>query len=81
MQETNIEKYKNVFISVFNVPESELNGGFEAEKVAKWDSITHLSLCTAIEDEFDIMFDSEDMLELRSFEKGKEILAKYEIEF
>jgi len=78
---TNFDRYKNAFIGVFNVNESELNVNFEAGKVKKWDSITHLSLCTAIEDEFDIMFDSEDMLELRSFEIGKEILAKYEIEF
>ena len=77
---TNLDRYKNAFTSVFNVNESELDENFQAENVKKWDSITHLSLCTAIEDEFDIMFDSEDMLELRSFEKGKEILAKYEVE-
>ncbi len=76
---TNLERYKNAFIEVFKVDEAELNQNFEAVNVKKWDSITHLSLCTAIEDEFDIMFDSEDMLELRSFEKGKEILAKYEV--
>lgn len=77
---TNLDRYKNAFISVFKVNESELDENFQAERVKKWDSITHLSLCTAIEDEFDIMFDSEDMLELRSFDKGKEILAKYEVE-
>ncbi len=78
---TNLERYQKAFISVFNVSTEELDENFEAGKVKKWDSIMHLSLCTAIEDEFDIMFDSEDMLDLKSFNKGKEILAKYEIDF
>ena len=76
---TNLERYQKVFISVFNVPDAELDSKFDSEKINKWDSITHLSLCTAIEDEFDIMFDSEDMLDLKSFDKGKEILTKYDI--
>ncbi len=75
----NIEKYNKVFAKVFNVPEERLDENFNTKTVDKWDSITHLSLMTEIEDEFDIMFDSEDILGFLSYNMGKEILAKYDI--
>ena len=34
----------------------------------------------AVEDEFDIMLDAEDILEFTSYENAKKVLAKYEIE-
>ena len=39
-----------------------------------------LALTTVLEDTFDIMLDAEDILELTSYTKGKEILRKYEVE-
>ena len=32
--------------------------------------------CITIEDEFDIMMDTDDIIDFSSYEKGKEILAK-----
>ena len=41
-----------------------------------------MGLIAAIEDSFDIMMDTDDIIDLNSFEKGKEILSKnYGIEF
>ncbi|MCA1745994.1 MAG: acyl carrier protein [Bacteroidales bacterium] len=77
---TNIEKYNEVFKSTFNVEDSALNGDLAAGRTDKWDSITHLSLVTNIEDEFEIMLDSEDILEFRSYEGGKLILRKYDVQ-
>ena len=34
----------------------------------------------ALEDAFDIMVDMDDIIDLSSFEKGKEILRKYDVE-
>ena len=34
----------------------------------------------ALEDAFDIMIDMDDIIDLSSFEKGKEILKKYDVE-
>lgn len=77
---TNLEKYNKIFEDVFLVGEDDLKKGFDNEAVENWDSVRQLSLTTALEDEFDIMFDAEDILALNSYEKGKEILKKYEIE-
>ena len=76
---SNIEKYNSVFAEVFNVSETLLNDDFSSTSVDNWDSITQLGLVTAIEDTFDIMLDSEDILGFKSYAIGKEIVAKYDI--
>ena len=39
-----------------------------------------MSLIGALEDEFGISIDNDDIIDFSSFEKGKEILKKYEVE-
>ncbi len=78
---TNLEKYNQVFTDIFSVDESQLGPDFDSNHVDGWDSVRQLSLTTAIEDTFDIMFDAEDILDFNSYEKGKAILCKYEISF
>ena len=76
---SNLIKYNNVFISVFNAKESDFKNEFSVSSVDNWDSITQLSLITEIEDEFDIMLDTDEILEFRSYKIGKELLLKYNI--
>lgn len=75
----NLERYDHVFKTIFRVDSSDLYEGFAYGLIKKWDSITHLSLITALEDEFDIMFDSEDILHFGSYENGKKLMKKYQI--
>ena len=77
---TNLEKYNNVFMENLQITEDQL-AGLQYQGVELWDSVGHMSLVAALEDEFDIMIDTDDIIELSSFEKGKEILAKYGVEF
>ncbi len=77
---TNIEKLNQIFCDVFSVKESELNSEFDNKSIDGWDSVRQLSLTSAVEDEFDIMLDPEDILEFTSYDKAKAILSKYEIE-
>ena len=76
---TNLQQYNKVFMEVFGVKEDALNENFTFKDVPQWDSVAHLSLITALEDAFDIMFDSEDILHYESYENGKKILLKMNI--
>lgn len=78
---TNLEKYNQIFTEIFAVDEDMLKTDFDSKHVDCWDSVRQLSLTTAIEDAFDIMLDTEDIIEFNSYENGKKILGKYEIEF
>ena len=76
---TNLEKLNNIFCEVFSVDAIALNDEFSSCTVEGWDSVHQLSLTSAVEDEFDIMLDAEDILEFTSYSNAKTILAKYDI--
>lgn len=78
---TNLEKYNQTFIEALEVREDQL-AGLEYQAIEAWDSVGHMGLIAAIEDAFDIMMDTDDIIDLSSYEKGKEILASnYDVEF
>ncbi|MDR1897140.1 MAG: acyl carrier protein [Prevotellaceae bacterium] len=74
----NLEKYNNVFVETFGVPEEKLPSLHYNTNI-EWDSVAHMQLIASIENVFDIMFDMEDIVDFSSYEKGKEILLKYNI--
>lgn len=78
---TNIEKYNQVFIETLEVSESELKG-LKYKSVPLWDSVGQMSLIAALEDEFGIAIDGDDIMEFNSYENGQDILTKkYNVEF
>ena len=79
---SNLEKYNEAFTSTFEITEDQL-AGLKYQDIQAWDSVGHMSLVAALEDAFDIMFDTDDIIDFSSYEKGKEILAKaeYGVEF
>ena len=40
-----------------------------------------MTLISALEEKFSISIDTEDVVDFSSFEKGKEILSKYKVDF
>lgn len=79
---TNLEKYDEAFTSSLEIAGDQLTN-LTYQSIPSWDSVGHMTLIAAIEDAFDIMMDTDDIIDLSSYEKGKEILAKdeYGIEF
>ena len=78
---SNLEKYDAAFMESLGTTKEKLEG-LEYQQIESWDSVGHMGLVAAIEDAFDIMMDTDDIIDLSSYEKGKEILSKnYDIEF
>jgi len=77
----NSEKLRQIFASSLGVDSSIVKDDLKYNTIKEWDSIAHMSLIGAIEDAFDIMLDTDDVLDLSSFGKAKEILSKYEVTF
>lgn len=75
---TNLEKYTNAFVESFNITADEAKT-LQYQSIKSWDSVGHMTLVTLIEDAFDIMLDTDDIIDFNSFEKGWEILAKYDV--
>tara|TARA_B110000881_G_C18220816_1_gene338928 strand:- start:288 stop:527 length:240 start_codon:yes stop_codon:yes gene_type:complete len=77
---TNLDKYKKIFIDNFNIDNSKLED-LEYNKITEWDSIGHMTLIAAIEEQFKITMETDDLIDLSSYKKGKQILCeKYKIE-
>lgn len=75
---TNLEKYTKVFADTFEMESSKVTE-LKYQEVNEWDSVGHMRLIAAIEDAFGIMMDTDDIIDFSSFEKGKEILRKYDV--
>lgn len=77
---TSSDKYINAFVQAFEI-DAETVINLKFQDIAAWDSVGHMGLVAALEEAFDIMLDPDDIVDLNSFEKGKEILAKYDVTF
>ncbi len=76
---TNKEKYIDAFVAALEV-EADQVPGLVYQGIAEWDSVGHMSLVAELEEAFDIMMDTDDIIDFSSYEKGIEILAKYDVE-
>ena len=74
----NQEKYKAVFRESFGIDDSKIHG-LNYQDIPEWDSVGHMGLMTSLEEAFNIEMEIDDIIDLSSFEKGKEILSKYSV--
>lgn len=77
----NEEKLRQVFTEALGIDASQVTDALTYNTIPEWDSIGHMALIAEIDDAFDTMLDTDDVLELSSFAKAKEILAKYDVQF
>lgn len=79
---SNLEKYNKAFMETFEITDDQLEG-LKYQDIEAWDSVGHMGLIAALEEAFDIMMDTDDIIDLSSYEKGKELLSKeeYGVEF
>ena len=75
---TNLEKYKNAFVESFDLDVKEVDNASQ-ETVEIWDSIGMMSLIAVIEDSFDLELQPDDIVEFTSYQKGIELLKKYNV--
>lgn len=72
---SNLEKYNHVFCETLDVTEERLPA-LKYQDVELWDSVGHMTLVANLEEAFDIMLETDDIVDFSSYEKGKEILSK-----
>ena len=75
-----LEKYKNTFVEVRWIPADKAVDGLEYQGIPEWDSVGHMGLIACLEEAFDIMMDTDDIIDFSSYTKGIEILKKYNVQ-
>lgn len=77
-----LERYKKVFIEALSISPDTFTEEIKYNDVAEWDSIGHMTLMSALEEEFKITLETDDIIDFSSFKKGIELLkSKYEVKF
>ena len=71
------EKLKEAFVEALMIESSLVNDTLKYNEIDAWDSVAHMSLIAEIEDKFEIMLDTDDIIDMSSFAKAKEIVTKY----
>ena len=75
----NKEKYETIFMDSFSIDKTKLNEELVYESVPDWDSVGHMGLIAELEESFEIEMETDDIIDFSSFNKGKEILKKYNV--
>ena len=76
-----IQRLTDAFVPALGLPAGYDVTGLESRSIPEWDSLARLALDIAIETEFDVMFDIDDVLGLRSFAACVDILKRLGVNF
>lgn len=77
----NDTKLRTVFATVLDIPPHEVVDNLEYQGHSKWDSIGHMAIIAGLDKEFDLTIDMDDVIDMSSVGKAKEILGKYGVTF
>ena len=76
---SSVQKYSEIFKTALNIGAEKLTENLKYNDIEEWDSIGHMTLVAALEEEFKISLETDDIIDFSSFKKGIEILKKYNV--
>lgn len=76
-----LTKLKEAFANALAIPADQVTDELKYRGIPEWDSISHMVLISELEEAFDVEIETDDVIDMSSFQKAKEILAKYGVNF
>jgi len=77
----NQQKLVNAFVQALGIQQDQVTDTLTYNTIKEWDSTAHMILVAELEDTFDVMLDTDDIIDMSSVGKAKTILANYDIAF
>ncbi len=71
------KRVEKVFREVFQLDSDSLSDGMGPDDILTWDSMGHVTLVAALEQEFDMSFEMEEILEIRVVGDAKKTISKH----
>jgi len=62
---------KNVMSAVFEIPINEIDHNSSPDNVESWDSLKHMNLVVALEEEFNIEFTDDEIVKMMNLSQIK----------
>ncbi|HEV7231963.1 MAG TPA: acyl carrier protein [Bacteroidia bacterium] len=69
------------FAEALNIDPEKVNDELRFQSIPEWDSISHMVLISVLEETFGISMETDDVIDLSSVSKAREILTKYKVVF
>lgn len=71
----------NAFSNALGIEADRVTDALTYNTIPEWDSTAHMILIAELEAEFDVMLDTDDIIDMSSVAKAKSILTKYDVSF
>lgn len=68
---------KNIMSNLFDIPVDDINENISPENCDQWDSLQHMNLIFAIEEEFGVSLTDDDVLKIKDFKSIIDILENF----
>ena len=71
------EKIKKVMSAVFDIAVASIDDNSSPDSIANWDSLHHMNLIIALEEEFNVTFNEDDISNMLNYKLIKLTLSDY----
>ncbi len=72
------DKIFNVFKEILNLPDTVDRASLKYNDTEGWDSLAHMKIIAGLEEAFDCMLETNDILDMSSFEVAITIMKKHD---
>jgi acyl carrier protein len=69
-----------VFSEALGIDQSSVTDALAYNSIKEWDSVAHMALIAALEENYGIMIETDDVIDMSSVAKAKQILSKYGVD-
>ena len=70
-------RIREIMSDVLGVPKENLNDTSSTMTMENWDSLNHMKLVMALEEEFGVQFTDEEILQMQDVVSITKVIAKY----
>ena len=70
------EQIKDIMSAVFEIPEEEIKDDSSTDTIESWDSLKHMKLIVALEEELNVIFSDNDIIELDNLKNIFRVLSE-----
>lgn len=71
------EQLKVTFANALDIESDEVNDSTSPDTMPDWDSLAHLNLIANLEKNFNIQFTMEEVIEMNTFSKIKQVVSRH----
>jgi len=69
------DRIKSIMSTVFEIPEEQIKDNSSPDTIESWDSLKHMNLIIALEEEFKVEFTDNEIFEMMNYSLIKSIIT------